>query len=867
MLGLLSLSVKNIAANTLSPGPLSTGRIPGQAAQDIVIDVAGMTCASCVAHVEKAALGVPGVQDAQVNLARGRASVRFDPGRTDPQLIAAAITESGYVAAPEHPGITTAASEERRRKGQLDEARGWFNRAVAGILLWLPLEATHWLIQLITPHAHHPVPAQSNWIVWAALLASTVAITYVGGRYYASAIAALRHGTSNMDTLISMGASVAYGYSLIYFVGGLMRTWPAPTQHDLYFMEATGLLALISLGHWLEARARQSAGSAIRELLELTPAVALRFGDAGTSVSQDVVAEEGDRDSSPLAASQRRPQERREAASGSPTTAPHLPPLTEKSPLPSATPVCDLVIGDRVLVRPGDRIPIDGIVIDGQSSVDESMITGEPIPVSRGAGEAVIGGTVNQEGRLIVRVTKTGSQTALAQIVSLVENAQSNKPPVQRLADRVSAVFVPSVLVIAIVTGVGWYLWGTQHGWTAGQIWATVARNVCSVLIIACPCALGLAVPAAVMVGTGRGARRGILIRDIDALQNAEKIDIVVLDKTGTLTQGKPLVTEMIPTGGMSSQELLRLAASAEQFSGHPLAKAIVTAATSQGLKLTDPDSFSSEAGGGVIAEIEGATLLVGSEAFLKSHGAADALGAPSAPPRGHTPVYIARKPAAGNVERLGTLFIADQLKPDSASAVADLHRLGLRIVLLSGDNRAAAEIVARQVGIKDARAEVKPAEKAAVIALLQNSAAREEYDRALPALFAEARRQGLRLRLNPPPLHYVAMVGDGINDAPALAAADLGIAIGGGSDIAREAGGIVLISGSLTGVAAAIRLSRATMAKIRQNLFLAFIYNALAIPLAALGLLSPLIAAAAMALSDVTVIGNALLLRREKID
>jgi Cu+-exporting ATPase len=842
--------------------------------EDATLDVGGMSCASCVAHVEKAVRRVPGVRECQVNLARGRASVRFDPALTDAKQVAKAISDSGYSATPEEAGVATGATEERRQRRQADAAREWFRRAMAGIVLWLPLEVAHWVMQIFSPHAHHAA-AQSTWIGWAALISSTFALAYIGGGFYASAWAALRHRTSNMDTLISMGASVAYGYSLACFVGGLLHLWPPPMMHELYFMEAAGLLALISLGHWLEARARQSAGSAIRELLTLTPEVALRVEGGGDGEM------ERQRDARTAV---------RQGAGGDtavnvptavnvsvPVPAPHLSispslrlsvspslPLSISPTLPPApVPVSQLQVGDRVLVRPGDRVPIDGVVVEGSSSVDESMITGEPIPVTRSPGDLVIGGTVNQDGRLIVRVTRTGSQTALAQIVSLVEKAQAKKPPVQQLADRVSAVFVPAVLGIALVTGIGWYLWGQVHGWPSAQIWATLARTVCSVLIIACPCALGLAVPAAVMVGTGKGARQGILIRDIDALEKAQQIDIVVLDKTGTVTQGKPMVTEVLPAGAMSADELLRLAASAEQYSSHPLARAVVAEAQRRGLKLEEPGSFSSEAGAGVVAELGGATLLAGNEAFLRSHGAVDA-ALPATSFAGDSLVAVARKSADGMVESLGVILIADQIKPDSAAAIAELHRMRLGTVLLTGDRRAAAESVARQVGIDDVRAEVKPAGKAAVVEALKSRS--HAADRRIGSGGQECPplTDSKQTEMSAP---HVAMVGDGINDAPALAAADLSIAIGGGSDIAKEAGDIVLVSGSLTGVAAAIRLSRATMRKIRQNLFLAFIYNVIAIPLAAFGLLNPLIAAGAMALSDVTVIGNALLLRRERIN
>ena len=754
-----------------------------------------MTCASCVAHVQRAAGAVPGVAACRVNLARGKAAVDFDAGLTDPKRIADAITAAGYPAVAQQGGAESASSENQRLQLQMHEANAWRSRAIAGVLLWLPLEAIHWLLEAF--RHEHRVTAQASVIGWVALALGTISIVYIGSRFYVSAFRALRMRTSNMDTLIALGASVAYGYSLAYFVGGLLGLLSPPDLHQLYFMEASGLLALISLGHWLEARARQSAGSAIRDLLNLAPSVALRL---------------------------------------------------DTNNEPHETPSADLQIGDRVLVRPGDRIPADGEVIDGRSSVDESMISGEPLPVTRAPGDSVIGGTVNQDGRLVVRVKRTGGETALAQIVKLVENAQSSKPPVQKLADQVAAVFVPVVLGIALVTGMGWYAWGAGHGWPPAVIWGHLANAVCSVLIIACPCALGLAVPTALMVGTGRGARHGILIRDIDALQKAERIDTVVLDKTGTITQGKPVVNDVVSSNGMAPSEVLRLAASAEQYSEHPLARAIVGGAHDRDLSISDPASFSNEPGLGVVAQIDGRTFLIGSHAMLQNHGeaAGDIAMAPEAL-RGSTHVFLAQKESDGRVDRLGIIFVSDRIKKDSVAAIAELHRLKLRTVLLTGDNVVAAQAIAKQVGIDDVRANVKPGGKADVIRELQ---------------LVSNPQSAIRN-----PQSKVAMVGDGINDAPALAQADLGIAIGSGSDIAKETGDIVLVSGSLTGVAAAIRLSRATMRKIRQNLFLAFIYNVLAIPLAAFGLLNPLVAAAAMALSDVTVIGNALLLRRTKID
>jgi Cu+-exporting ATPase len=744
---------------------------------EAALAVNGMDCASCVAHVEKAMRGVAGVKACEVNLARGRAVVTFDPGVTSAEAVADAVTGAGYPATPEEPGVAAGNVEEDRLRDQVEHARGWFRRAVVGFALWFPVEATHWGMYLAGAHQGH---GGVGWMDWVALATSTIAIVYLGAGFYRGAWGAARRGTTNMDTLIAMGATVAYAYSLVAFAGYLAGWWGALPH--LYFMESTGLLALISLGHYLEARARQSAGSAIRQLLQLAPAVAEVVDDQG-----------GTRE----------------------------------------VPVAEVKVGDRVLVRPGGKVPIDGVVVEGRSGVDESMLTGESLPAVRQVGDAVIGGTVSHDGRLVVRVTKVGAETALAQIVRMVERAQSGKPPVQKLADRISAVFVPAVLGIAAVTGVGWYVAGSVNGWGEAETWGKIANAVCSVLIIACPCALGLALPAAIMVGTGRGAKRGILIRDIDALQKAERVTTVVLDKTGTVTEGRPAVVGVHAVGDASEEDVLRLAAAAEQFSEHPLAKAIVAEARERGLDVPFPDGFSNQAGHGVVAEVEGRTLLVGSKTLLENHGRAAAPEGAGADTR----VYVARKGGDSAVEVLGVIALSDRVKGDSVAAVGRLHAVGLRTVLLTGDRHAAAEGVAREVGIDDVRADVKPGGKADLV--------------------AELRRAGAA----------VAMVGDGVNDAPALAAADLGIALGSGSDVAKEAGDIVLVSGSLAGVAVAIRLSRATMRCVRQNLFFAFVYNVLAIPLAAFGLLNPLVAAAAMALSDVTVLGNALRLRRANID
>jgi Cu+-exporting ATPase len=736
------------------------------ALQEATLAVEGMDCASCVAHVEKAAAKVGGVQACSVNLARARAVVKFDPAQTDANAVAAAITDSGYPAHAEHG--SSANAEEQRVAHQAAHARAWFRRAIVGIVLWLPVEALHWIL-VLTSHHH----ARHLWMNWLALATSTIAIVYVAAAFYRSAWSALRRGTSNMDTLIAMGATVAYVYSLIAFVGWLAGAWRV--LPDLYFMESTGLLALISLGHWLEARARDSAGSAIRELLNLTPARAIRINDGQQSEVD----------------------------------------------------VAELAPRDQVLLRPGDRVPIDGVVDDGRSSVDESMITGEPLPVLRQKGDEVIGGTLNVDGRLTVRVTRTGNETALAQIIKLVDSAQSSKPPVQKLADRIAEVFVPAVLIVALITAIGWFAWGTLHHWPAAQTWGALAKAVCSVLIIACPCALGLAIPAAVMVGTGRGARRGILIRDIDALQHAEKISTVVLDKTGTITRGRPVVADVVPLNAASADDVLIRAASAEMFSEHPVGKAIVAQARERRLSVPEPQSFQNESGLGVVATVQGSEVIVGNAELITRR----VPGALPAQQDGKTVVHV-----AADSRNIGMITVVDAIKPDSVAAIAALHQLGLRTVLLTGDNEPAARAIAQQVGIDDVRANVRPAGKADVIQTLQSRSS-------------------------------VAMIGDGINDAPALAAADLGIAIGSGSDVAKEAGGIVLVGESLLGAPAAILLSRATMRVIRQNLVLAFAYNVIAIPFAAIGLVNPLIAALAMALSDVTVIGNALRLRHARLD
>jgi Cu+-exporting ATPase len=741
--------------------------------------VSGMDCASCVSHVDKAIRNVHGVHEVNVNLAQGKARVRFDPSQVGMDRIAQAATDAGYPTSI--PSDDAGADRKHHEEADDLHARGWRRRAIVGVLLWAPAEALHWIIHWTSPHSMHGI----TWMTWLGLVTSTAAIVYIGGAFYRSAFAAARRGTTNMDTLIALGASVAYGYSLVSLIGALAGAWQLPDH--LYFVESTALLALISVGHWLETRARGKAGAAIRQLLELAPDTALRLP----------------------------PKKKRLLSLGV------IQANNAVAQVEQEVPVRDLVVGDRVLVKPGMRVPIDGEVESGTSDVDESMLTGEPLPVTRTTGDKVIGGTLNRDGALTVRVTAVGADTALAQIIRLVDDAQNAKPPVQQLADRISAIFVPTVLVLALLVGVGWYIYGSSVGWESREMWGKIANTVCSVLIIACPCALGLALPAALMVSTGWGARNGILIRNLDALQRGERVKTVVLDKTGTITLGKPRVASILSVDDVFERELLFLAGSAELQSEHPLGQAIVQAARERGIELQSPESFVNEPGVGVKATVQGRRVFVGRDA-----------GEPEA---GGVGVFLVKD--GGERRLIGRITLADTVREDSREAIARLHALGVTVVMLTGDHESTAKQVAAEVGIDRIIAGVKPDGKAQTIALLKSE-----------------------LR----PGESIIMIGDGINDAPALAGADLGIAVGSGSDIAKQSAGIVLVRNSLHGAVNAIELSRLSMRKIRQNLFWAFFYNVLAIPAAALGVLSPTIAALAMALSDVTVIGNALLIRTQ---
>ncbi len=755
----------------------------GVATAKVELPLTGMTCANCAATIERTLnKKVPGITNATVNFATEKASVEFIPGVVNRADMIAAIERAGYGVVEAAAGADLEDAEQAARDAEIaDQTRKFW----IGVAFSLPL----FILSMLRDFGVLGVWAEAAWVNWLMLALAAPVQFYVAWDYYVGAYKALRNSSANMDVLVAMGSSVAYVYSVVVTVFLTLGSMAA--GEHVYFETAAVIITLIKLGKLLEVRAKGQTSAAIKKLMGLRAKTARVVRDG----------EEVD------------------------------------------IPIERVTAGDIVVVRPGEKIPVDGIVVEGKSAIDESMITGESLPVGKKPGDEVIGATLNKQGRLKFEATKVGAETALAQIIRLVQEAQGSKAPIQRIADQVSNYFVPVVIVLAILTMLVWWF-GVGAGFTPALI------RLVAVLVIACPCALGLATPTSIMVGTGKGAENGILFKNSEALERAHSLKAVVLDKTGTITVGQPSVTDVVLSKKATSLDrnsLLRLAASAEKGSEHPLGESIVRAAQEASLSLAEPEQFEAIAGHGIVAHIDGHDVALGNKKLMAKrsiHLNGLEAEAERLQQEAKTAMWM-----AVDGEAAGVIAVADTIRPTSKEAIAEMHRLGLKVIMLTGDNQATAEAIAGEVGIDQVRAEVLPGDKSAEVKRLQ--------------------AEGVGL---------VAMVGDGINDAPALAQADVGIAIGTGTDVAMEAADVTRMRGDLRSVPQAIGLSKATMRIIRQNLFWAFIYNIILIPVAMGALypfsfvpdmlreLNPILAAFAMAFSSVSVVTNSLRLRKVKI-
>lgn len=739
-------------------------------------DIEGMSCASCAQTIEKAVTKIAGVEQASVNLATEKMLVSFDPTILNPSTITKVVADAGFGAVEELQQVARVDQDREKKQKHIASMwqRFWVSAVFTVPLLYISMGE---MLGLPLPNALAPMEHSVTFAIVQLLL--TIPVLYLGRSFFIVGFKSLFKGHPNMDSLVALGTSAAFLYSLY----GTMMILSGVTHFAmmLYYESAAVILTLITLGKYFEAVSKGKTSEAIKKLMGLAPKSArvLRHNEE-LEIPIDAVAVE-----------------------------------------------------DIIIVKPGEKIPVDGIVVSGSTSIDESMLTGESIPVEKKTGDQVIGASINKNGSFHFKATKVGKDTALSQIIKLVEAAQGSKAPIAKMADKISGVFVPIVMGLAVVSGLAWYF-------LAQESWIFALTITISVLVIACPCALGLATPTAIMVGTGKGAENGVLIKSGDALETTHKLQTIVFDKTGTITEGKPRVTDIISVSGISENELLRLAASAEKGSEHPLGEAIVNGAAEKGLILAKTDSFKAIPGHGIEGTIEGQSFLLGNQKLMTDKGIAIDLFSSQSnqlAEQGKTPMFIAR-----NGEIAGMIAVADTIKENSQQAIKKLQQMGIEVVMITGDNQLTAEAIAKQVGISRVLSEVLPEDKALEVKKLQ--------------------KEGQK----------IAMVGDGINDAPALAQADIGIAIGSGTDVAMESADIVLMRSDLMDVPTAVELSKATIKNIKENLFWAFAYNTLGIPVA-MGilhlfggpLLNPMIAGAAMSFSSVSVLINALRLKRFK--